>query len=265
MLLVRVYQQLLMAAFAGVLAAGPAIAGGFSNGPSGASDCTGLGAGTRCFFDNQLWGAQNSGAPWTVEGIRPGDLRFEVRSGDIASLDVQNNHRAERTELSQSRRGEPTQSDIWLSLGLMVEPGPPVTSRWLVLGQFKAKSDFVGGMSGSPAWAQELDAGDLFRIVARTSPQYPLIHNPAPIVLFVDPGFQRGRVYHFVYHFRYSQTNGRLEAWRDGRKIVDYRGPLGFVGKQPPYFKFGIYREPAPETVAVHFYNVQIGGQELKP
>jgi hypothetical protein len=120
-------------------------------------------------------------------------------------------------------------------------------------------------MSGSPAWAQELNAGDEFRIVVRTSTEYPLLHNPAAKVLFVDPAFERGRVYRFVYRIRYSQTDGLLQAWRDGRQIVDYHGPLGYVGRQGPYFKFGIYREPAPEALAANFYDLKIGGPELRP
>ncbi len=118
-------------------------------------------------------------------------------------------------------------------------------------------------MPVSPPWAQELDAGDVFRIVVRTSTADSLRQNPPAIVLFTDGTFKRGHIYHLVYQIRYSQTAGRLRAWRDGQKIADYTGPLGYPAKQGPYFRFGIYREPAPETVAVRYAGLRFGGPEI--
>jgi hypothetical protein len=253
-----------LAGVVGIVAFGPVIGGGLPPALAGVSNCTRWQVDTRCVFDNRVWGTENSGASWTISGVGNAHLRFEVRRNDIAPWDAEHHNSANRTEISESDYEEPVNKDIWVSFGLMVQPGPTVTSQWLVLGQLKARND-SGGTSGSPPWAQELDAGDQFRIVIRTSTQQPQQNSPAPNVLFVDPKFKRGRIYQFVYRIRYSQTRGILEAWRDSRKIVDYSGPLGYVGRQGPYFKFGIYRQPAPETVAATFYDLKIGGAELMP
>jgi hypothetical protein len=52
-----------------------------------------------------------------------------------------------------------------------------------------------------------------------------------------------GRWTDFVFRFRHSQRDdGFLEAWMDGREIVDYRGPLGFrTPGHKDYAKFGYY------------------------
>jgi Polysaccharide lyase len=228
------------------------------------SYCTGLGRAVHCFVDNISWNTEDGGGSWAITSPHPNDLRFEVRSGDIAPWDVAHNHKAERAEISRFKQKVPIDTDVWFSLGLMVEPGAPVTSRWLVLGQLHATED-PGGIAGSPPWAQELDAGDRFQIVVRTKAESLIRNNPRLIVVFTDPNFRRGRVYQFVYRLRYSQTHGLLQAWRDGQQIVDYSGPLGYINQQGPYFKFGIYRQPAPETIIVHYYDLHFGGPELKP
>lgn len=205
--------------------------------------------------------------PWSLHSSWT-DLRFEIRSGDVAAWDAAHQHSAERTEVSNSSVKEPVDQDIWFSFGMLIEPGDPITSPWVVVGQLHPSED-PGDISPSPAWAQEFDANDEFRIVIRTNSQKPITSSPAPTVLWSSRGpgntFQRGRTYRFVYHLVHSQTNGRLETWRDGVKIVDYSGPIGFINSQGPWFKFGIYRAPAPETLAVHYYGIQMGGAELRP
>ena len=212
------------------------------------------------------WSTESSGAGWAVSQRADArdDLRFEVRPGDKANWDLSHGHAAERAEISDAARKEPLDRDIWFSMGLMVEPGPKVTSRWMVLGQLRPTED-PGDAAPSPAWAQELAAGDEFKVLIRSSQQKPVRSSPAPVTLFSDRSFERGRVYRLVYDLRYSAIAGRLRVWRDGRQIVNYEGPLGYVGRQGPFFKFGIYRDPAPETVVVHYLDLRFGGPELKP
>ena len=214
---------------------------------------------------SNYWIVENSGAPWSLEGNleTATDVRFEVRSGDRAPWDIEHHHAAERSEMSV-RRKQPMDQDIWLAFGLMVEPGAKATGRWSTLGQLHPTTD-PGDISPSPAWEQELAAGDVFQILVRSKAQKPLTSSPVPKVVFADAAFKRGQVYHFVYRIRYSLADGLLQARRDGRQIVNYSGPIGYDEHVGPYFKFGIYREPAPETLAVHFNNLKIGDARLVP
>ena len=71
--------------------------------------------------------------------------------------------------------------------------------------------------------------------------------------------------YHLVYRLRYSATQGGLDAWRDGKQIVHYSGPVGYINQNGPYFKFGIYRDPAAETLVVHYKDLRFGDAVVKP
>jgi len=238
-------------------------AGGANGAASvGEVHCEGAAPRPTCALGSDRWNVE-APAQWSLTEVNPDDLRFEVRAGDTADWDRMHNHPAERAEISGFHSKAPTDSDLWFSMDLMVEPGPPVTSRWTVLGQLHPTED-PGDIGPSPAWAQELNAGDIFRIVIRAKNEKPLRKSPAPLVLFVDSEFKRGRTYHLVYRLRYSATQGALDAWRDGTQIIHYSGPLGYINRSGPYFKFGIYREPAAETLVVHYKNLRFG-DTVKP
>jgi hypothetical protein len=46
----------------------------------------------------------------------------------------------------------------------------------------------------------------------------------------------------WVVHARWShRSDGLLQVWQDGKRLVDYRGPNEYVDPTGPYFKMGIY------------------------
>jgi hypothetical protein len=51
-----------------------------------------------------------------------------------------------------------------------------------------------------------------------------------------------GQWAHWVFHVHWSTTDaGRVEAWLDGRKIADVKGPNAHRDLIGPYFKAGVY------------------------
>ncbi|MDO6391757.1 malectin domain-containing carbohydrate-binding protein [Pontibacter sp. BT731] len=47
----------------------------------------------------------------------------------------------------------------------------------------------------------------------------------------------------FVYHINFSyKSDGVLEVWKNGVKVVDHRGPNSYNDQTVPYFKYGIYK-----------------------
>ena len=225
-----------------------------------------------CRVAGRAWRVQNSGAPHGLraEGNYLDAFRFELRAGDKWSKDIRlkaklgPGHGVERDELSDLKR-QPYDKDIWFGFTMLVEPGPPTTADWVNLGQLHNTPD-KDEMSASPPWVQGFGAGDRFRIFIRHTGENPLRHNPQPIILFEDPAFKRGHAYRFVYHLKLAPTGaGLAQVWRDGRLIGDYRGPLGYPDKTGPYFKFGIYRSPASETMVVHYAAVRLGDAPLQP
>lgn len=52
----------------------------------------------------------------------------------------------------------------------------------------------------------------------------------------------KGQWIDWVFHIKFSyQTNGLLEVWQNGKKVLTYNGPNCFNDKLGPYLKVGIY------------------------
>ncbi|RYG56341.1 MAG: hypothetical protein EON56_04300, partial [Alphaproteobacteria bacterium] len=213
-----------------------------------------------CQIAGRAWRLQSSGAAWglTADNDHPGQYRFELHEGDMWAKDVRlkkgkgPHGQVERVEFSDLKR-QPFGKDFWFGFTLNVEPGPKTTSDWVNLGQLHNTPD-PGEASASPPWVQGFGPNDSFRIFVRHTAQNPLVDNPAPIVLFEDHNFQRGRPYRFVYRFRWDpKGNGLAQVWRDDVLVGNYKGPFGYPDQRGGYFKFGIYRRPAPETMVVHY------------
>jgi hypothetical protein len=213
-----------------------------------------------CHVDGRAWRLQSSGAPWAARADGDDGYRFEIRAGDQWAKDIRPGHPVERTELSDLAR-MPYGKDVWLAFTMEVEPGPPSTSEWVNLGQLHGTAD-PGEKSVSPPWVQRLVEGDRFRVEIRHTQEDPIQAPPTAVTIFEDPKLQRGRPYRFVYHFRISpKPDGMVRLWRDGKLVADYRGPVGYPDKRGPYFKFGVYRAPAPggERVAARYRDVTLG------
>lgn len=182
--------------------------------------------------------------------------RFDVRPGDRWVRESARNP-TERSELQHDYR-VPFGADLWFSFDLTILSGLPTDARWTVLGQLHQTSN-PGDRGGSPPFAQYYYPGRGFLVQIRASDERPLVHNPRPRTVFADPGFAPGRHYRFAYRLRYDPRDGALDGWRDGRRIIRYRGPLGYPGRVGPYLKFGIYRAPAGTPMQVEYRDIRIG------
>ena len=57
----------------------------------------------------------------------------------------------------------------------------------------------------------------------------------------------------WVFHVRWSyESDGLLEIWKNGVKILYYEGPNAFNDAEGPYFKMGIYTADVPYTRIVY-------------
>ncbi len=60
----------------------------------------------------------------------------------------------------------------------------------------------------------------------------------------------------FVYQIKWSAgDDGMLRIWKDGKLIVDYRGPNNYESRNAPYFKFGVYRGGTDEETQVIWHD----------
>jgi Polysaccharide lyase len=211
--------------------------------------------GANILIDETGASVQNANQPWSLTEPDANTLGFSLHSGDVWSQagggwnDLTMNNAAERSEIAvngQNPYAAGTQINV--SYQLMIEPGAANTAPWLSLSQFHETP-----ANGPGPFGIELD-GEHMRIRAAIG-----TGSSGPTVVWEDPNpIQRGHYYDMNIQVKFDPSgNGFLNVWRDGVQIVNYQGPIGYGG-QSYYFKEGVYRGPAPETMTANFRELHI-------
>jgi hypothetical protein len=207
---------------------------------------------------------QNTGAPYSYHYDAATDvMRFEVRDGDKA---VYGSADTQRSEISSHKPLKIGQT-YTLSYRFKIEPGAKNTAEWVVIGQAHATED-PGDASSPPPFSVELTGGDRMRIAIGYSKE-PITRaaNTTFRNLYTDRAeLERGRWYDMRITVKFDPAgNGILDVWRDGTQIVDYSGAIGYRDAVGPYWKNGVYREHAPEALAVSFSNIHVEALDRAP
>ncbi|MGK2908874.1 MAG: heparin lyase I family protein [Sphingobium sp.] len=198
--------------------------------------------------------AQNAGNPWSRTSVKGAD-RFEVRSGDHLPGDGSSK---ERSEMFSSRK-LPAGRPFDISFDMMIEPGHSNTAAWLLLAQLQSASD-KGETPHSPPFALEM-AGERMRVVSRADPRRISTDNSFVTTRHYDDthDIKRGTWYRIRIVVTFDPFGeGRLAVWRNGLRLVDYRGAIGFNDAAGVYYKQGVYRASARERFAARFRRLQI-------
>jgi hypothetical protein len=197
---------------------------------------------------------ESAGKPWNIQTARNtrSDLtRFEVRAGDQWDEDVASGENKERAELDGYKTRWSSGTNVWGAYSFFVEPGAAYRADWAAINQ----------MHGSKVRAFHVHYnGDTFRIFS----EFAGANSKGQITPRYAGAVSRNTWHHVVFHLQENPTNGRLEFWLDGNKIVDFTGPIGASGNQA-YWKFGIYRGYGPITTpfAIQFANMEVGTRDL--
>jgi Polysaccharide lyase len=159
-------------------------------------------------------------------------LAITLRSGDMAD----GARTTERAELSEADDLHlPTGTDVWYGFSVYLPPDFPVVDRRLVLAQWKQGCGDCTA-DHSPGIANRYRNG-VFSITIQDADRR--------VVLFEEKADIRGRWNHLVYHLKLvPRPDGFLQAWLNGRQVVDYQGPIGYADDlDHVYFKIGLYRD----------------------
>ncbi len=194
---------------------------------------------------------QNANQSWSLTSPDTRTLRFEVRSGDhwsnAAWSDLLNGDGAERSEIDLQSLYK-SGAVINVSYRFMIEAGPKNTSPWLVIGQFHQTK-----ARGSPPFAVAMYGEHMYIIIRdRPGKEKDIYADPSSI--------KRGQYYSMSIQVKFGDmTNGALNVWRDGVKIVSYRGAIGYGADETYYWKQGIYRgRGSAEPIAVNYKDLRV-------
>lgn len=158
-----------------------------------------------------------------------------------------------------SSRKLPSGQPFDISFDVMIEPGHSNTAPWLVLMQMQSTSD-KGERPHSPPFALEM-AGERMRIVSRADPRRISVGNDFITTRHYDDAhdIKRGTWYSIRILVTFDPFgNGRLAVWRNGVRLFDYRGAIGFNDVAGVYCKQGVYRASTRESFAARFRRLQI-------
>ena len=221
--------------------------------PAGSNDLT---AGSPSL--HYTW--QNAEKTWSLGAPSSGVIRFEVRPGDVwTAVDPTSK---ERSELSGSTTYAPG-VQVNVSYNFMIEPGTADAASWRVMGQFHQ----VENNGYSPPFEIHFDGSEKMGIGVNY-----LGSNGAQAykTLWTDTAnIVRGHTYAMQIQatFDQGQGTGKLVVIRDGVTLVNYSGKMGFAGMSGVYWKFGIYRAAASQTIAANYSSLVVttGGAVVSP
>jgi hypothetical protein len=161
--------------------------------------------------------------------------RFELRAGD----DTGDGVRAEVKEMYCAPLGH----EIWYSFSTFIPPEFPIVETPCVITQWHASEDAgEKAAARSPVLAHRYANGALVIDIRFSSQRMQRSNDGAVRVLYEQKSFPKGIWQDFLYRIRWSyRSDGLVECWLNGKKIIDYKGPVGYNDGEGPYFKFGLY------------------------
>ena len=201
------------------------------------------------------------GYNWRVAGDEPHSFRsdgsvyrFELRQGDRFSASYWTDAAGiERSEMGETRNhalsGEG--SHFHATYKMMIEPGAKNTAQWLVTGQL-----FTGG---TPPFEIKFMGNDKMAVVIK----YGTSSSPVEKTVYIDSAdIQRGKWYDMEIDVKLdaSGSNGHAYVWRDGTKIANYTGKIGYTNATESHWEMGAYRKSPSggETFAVNYKDIDL-------
>jgi hypothetical protein len=239
-----------VAAVIAVTACLPAPAAPGSAAPAASFNCPFDRSWSDCGFAAQAGGPDRIS---TVDVAGVHGVRLETRPGDTGIAGSGTAERAD-LELSPQATGCQQGAEQWWRHALLF-PGdytaPVATGAapwpWGVVFDFhqtgsEGQANFEIEVAGQPpALRMSISAGAVISSGAPGSPTRRWTIGP----------IARDHWYEFVYHVRWSSGNdGFFDAWMDGRRVLDYRGPTLYTG-QSCYLKLANYHTPVGRAVPV--------------
>jgi hypothetical protein len=183
-----------------------------------------------------------------------GAVKLSVHSNDKFEAGINGNADSERDELLEARALTSSEDIAYeYSWSMFLPPDFPIVPVRLVVAQWKqyCGSDTAPCSDDSPVLAVRY-IGGVLRITQ------DLAHKQA--VLYEEKADLRNRWLDLRFQVRFSpKPNGRIEAWLDGKQVVDFHGvtaspedpSTGYAKSSHFFFKMGLYRNIMSQPMTI--------------
>jgi hypothetical protein len=212
---------------------------------------------------DSTWALECPGKPYSIQSVadmkKNGEdsLRFELRSGDawVNQAFVP----TFRDEVS-TEESAPANSVRWYALSVYFPTNFPIEDNRLLIAQWHSRWHLLQPGRMPPVAFRFINGQ--FLVTLRHSADR-VIRDPEAVpaeTLFEKDNFALGQWHDFVLQARWScKDDGFVNIWWNGRKIVAYRGPVGYDEATGPYLKFGLYHDDTDKTYVAYFNQVKSG------
>ncbi|WP_143741294.1 heparin lyase I family protein, partial [Pontibacter ramchanderi] len=183
--------------------------------------------------------------------------RFELRKGDSGVV---------RAEIAGNKAE--SSSHRWYGFSLYLPSGDWGTdSSWDIISQANGVPD-PGEPARNPPISLYASNGRMKLKVIWASAQISSDTNRDGEKVYDLGAVEKGRWLDqwqdMVFHIKYSyKSDGILEVWKNGTKLVDHRGPNSYNDAVVPYFKVGLYKRQWPSVSKRVMYadEVRVGNE----
>lgn len=191
---------------------------------------------------------------WSVTTRDDNELTFELRAGDRLrnpETGYVDPPTAERSEISVGSKRWLKGDAVFLKYEFLIPSGFDFTSPWTVTAQMHAD------LNVSPPFEIGFRPGvAMNRLVmtARSGDSRSLVEHEYPI----GEGPLPRDVWHEIRLRTKMGRDGFLQAWLDGKPVLDLQGDIGFNDQTNWYWRMGIYRRAVMETYLIHIRNFEM-------
>jgi hypothetical protein len=217
-------------------------------------------------------GAVIDGADWNYSGNKPDVTGQQKRAGRYALKSYLHRYQSNpsyRTELRAKAPNPVKGKDTWYGFSIYLPAPYERDSLGETLAQWHQSND-PGEKNLNPPMALQVKDGK-WVLAARWSSSQPTTKSSQR-----SAGYQLGlpetnNWTDWVFRIRWSYgSDGELQVWKNGKEVVNRKGPIGYNDKVMPYFKMGIYKSAWRNKVGsvkertVYHDEVRIAGHGAK-
>jgi hypothetical protein len=184
---------------------------------------------------------------WIYE--RPNDNAVQVvdapgRLGNAVKFDLRRGD-GERAEIRLAR--EPAGAERWYGFKTLLPENWESDRSFEMIAQWHGWPDFEQGESWRTPPLSLIVEGDRIKIHNRWDPKRVTENNdPTPeggTETIWQGNYAKGEWSDWTFRVKWShRSDGLIQVWRDGEKIVDRRGPNTYNDESGIYFKTGLYK-----------------------
>lgn len=185
---------------------------------------------------------------WRISGNAPGITSSPTRAGKYAmktSLDRHKDKVPYRTEVSGP--GSEVGKEYWYGFSIFLPADYVPDKIWEIVAQWHGVPDFrIGENWRNPVMALSTNDGK-WGLVTRWDAKANTFEGGkrsyGGTKHYTLGPYLKEKWTDWVVHVKWSyRPDGILEVWKDGKRVVELKGPNAFNDKKGPYFKMGLYK-----------------------